>query len=317
MRSLIFLPLSLACLLALTACQHDPPRALGTLEWDRVTLPSPAAEKIIAIEVREGQRVHANDPLLRLEPDRTRAQFEAAQAQVHHDTAALQELRNGPRQEDIAQAQATVAAAQATASDTQTYYQRLQKLLAQHLIATSDVDHARAAADSATAQLHAAQQALLELQRGTRIEQIRQGEAAAAQASAEAANQQVTLEKLTLSAPLEAVVDSIPYKLGDQAPVGAPLVVLLAGPAPYARVYVPEPLRAGVKVGDAARIHIDGSDRVWAGKVRMIRSDPTFTPYYALTGQDATRLSYLAEVQLGPEAHELHAGVPLWVEFGP
>ena len=93
-------------------------------------------------------------------------------------------------------------------------------------------------------------------------------------------------------------------------------MVLLAGDAPYARIYVPEPLRAGVKVGDAVRVHVDGSDKVWSGKVRMIRSDPTFTPYYALTGQDAARLSYLAEVQLGADARELPAGLPLWVEFG-
>ena len=134
---------------------------------------------------------------------------------------------------------------------------------------------------------------------------------------AQAAAQQVTLEKLTLVAPRDAQVDSIPYRLGDQAPVGAPLVVLLAGEAPFARIYVPARLRAGVKVGDPARIHIEGSDKRWTGRVRMIRSDPTFTPYYALTGQDAERLSYLAEVQLGADASDLPAGLPLRVEFGP
>ena len=30
----------------------------------------------------------------------------------------------------------------------------------------------------------------------------------------------------------------------------------------------------------------------------MIRSEPSFTPYYALIGKDAARLSYLAEIQL-------------------
>ena len=35
------------------------------------------------------------------------------------------------------------------------------------------------------------------------------------------------------------------------------------------------------------------------------------------SGQDATRLSYLAEVQLGADAATLPAGLPVWVEFGP
>ena len=52
-----------------------------------------------------------------------------------------------------------------------------------------------------------------------------------------------------------------------------------------------------------------------AGSIRMIRSEPSFTPYYALIGEDAARLSYLAEVALGKDAARLPAGLPLRVEF--
>ena len=49
----------------------------------------------------------------------------------------------------------------------------------------------------------------------------------------------------------------------------------------------------------------------------MIRSEPAFTPYYALVGKDAARLSYLAEIELtGQEARNLPAGLPVRVEFG-
>ena len=84
---------------------------------------------------------------------------------------------------------------------------------------------------------------------GTRREQIAQGEAAVRAAEAQASAQQVTLDKLAVVAPRAGLVDSLPFKLGDQAPVGAPLAILLVGDAPYARVYVPEPIRADVKVG--------------------------------------------------------------------
>jgi HlyD family secretion protein len=97
--------------------------------------------------------------------------------------------------------------------------------------------------------------------------------------------------------------------------VGAPVAILLAGDAPYARIYVPEPQRAGVHVGDAIRVFVAGRDQPYAGKVRMIRSEPDFTPYYALIGDDAARLSYLAEVALGADAAELPAGLPVRVEF--
>jgi HlyD family secretion protein len=255
--------------------------------------------------------------LLRLETTHVQAQLAAAEAQVRQGSAVLAELKAGPRSEDIARARAAVRAAQARAVDARDSHGRLQKLVAQQLVPVADVDRAKAAMDAAEADLAAAQQAFLELERGTRAEQVAQGQAAVQAYTAEADAERVLLGKLTLVAPRDAQVDAIPYKLGDQAPVGAPLVVLLAGDAPIARVYVPEPLRSGVAVGSGARVHIEGNEQVWRGEVRMIRSEPTFTPYYALTGQDATRLSYLAEVQLGADAIGLPAGLPLWVDFGP
>lgn len=110
----------------------------------------------------------------------------------------------------------------------------------------------------------------------------------------------------------------MPYKLGDQAPIGAPLAVLLVGDAPYARVYVPEPMRANVKIGDRATVYVSGREDI-AGHVRAIRSEPSFTPYYALSGKDAARLSYLAEIVFDRDApdnaRDLPAGLPVRVEF--
>ncbi len=47
----------------------------------------------------------------------------------------------------------------------------------------------------------------------------------------------------------------------------------------------------------------------------MIRNEPVFTPYYALIGDDAARLSFIAEVSLGGAAAELPAGLPLRAEL--
>jgi len=60
-------------------------------------------------------------------------------------------------------------------------------------------------------------------------------------------------------------------------------------------------------------VHVDG--RTFAGTVRTIRSEAGFTPYYALTGDDATRLTYLAEIQLDAVAARLPAGLPVYVDL--
>ncbi|WP_231902451.1 HlyD family secretion protein [Microbulbifer thermotolerans] len=305
----------MALCLLLNGCDARPDRALGTLEWNRIALPAPAAEKIIAIEVQQGERVSAGQVLLRLDDRRTREQLAAARAEVVRYEALLEELQTGPRIEEIQRAEASLAAALAEEKEARQNYRRLKKLGVRDYISQSDIDRAEAAADSASASVDSARAALLQLQRGTRSEEIAQAEAALARARAEAEAQAVLLRKLTVQAPRNGLIDNLPFKLGDEAPVGGPLAIMLVGEAPYARVYIPQPLRPGIQVGDPAWVYIDGVEQRFAGRVRMIRSEPSFTPYYALTGDDVARLSYLAEIQLGEDAADFSAGLPLWAVF--
>jgi len=304
----------LTLLAALGGCSKPEDQVLGTLEYDRITLPAPAAERIASISVREGDRVKAGAEVMTLETARTAAQTDATRAQAEQQRDALAELEAGTRSEQLAQARAQLAGAQALARDAQAYLARVEPLGRRQLVAKAEVDRARASAQSADAQVRAAQAALSELEHGARRERIAQAQAAARAAEAQVAAQTVTLDKLRIVAPRDARIDSLPYKLGDQAPVGSPLAILLVGDAPYARVYVPEPMRASVKIGDAATVHVDGVAAPLTGHVRAIRSDPAFTPYYALHGEDAARLSYLAEIALDG-AVDLPAGLPVQATF--
>jgi HlyD family secretion protein len=307
--------IGLTILIVLAGCAKTPPQALGTLEYDRITLPAPVAERIVAIDVHEGEQVVAGQSLLQLELTHTQSQLAAAEAQAQQQREVLAELKAGPRSEDIAQARAKLAATIAQAREARAYYARLLPLKDKNYVAAADLDRARAAAGNADGNVRAAQSALDELLHGTRPEQVAQGEAAVTAAAATATAQKVVLDKLSIVAPRAGRIDRLPYKLGDQAPVGASLAILLAGDAPYARIYVPEQQRANVKVGDTIQVFVAGREKPYAGKLRMIRSEPAFTPYYALIGDDAARLSYLAEVTLRSDAVDLPAGIPVRVEF--
>lgn len=312
-------PLSRGCallaLLALSACREAPPEVLGTVEFDRITLPAPAAEHIVRIDVREGQYVPAGTRIMQLETTRTQAALDAARSDLQQQRQALLELVRGPREEQIRQARSNLLGAQAQARDATAYYQRLSALARQQFVAAADLDRARASAGNAEAAVAADRAALDLLLNGSRAEDIAQARATVAAAEATAASRAVDLEKLDLTAPRDARVDSLPYKLGDQAQPGTPLVILLASDTPYARVYVPAPLRPSVKVGDAAVVTLHDGKRSFRGTVRMIRSEPSFTPYYALSGDDATRLSYLAEIALGQDAKDLPQGFPVSATF--
>lgn len=304
---------------SLAGCAEAPPQALGTLEYDRVAIPAPASERIASIDVREGQQVEAGTVLMTFEDARIGARTRAADAEAARQASALQELEAGPRVEQVERARAQLAAARARSRESAAHLARLEPLGERQLVAADEVDRARAAAMDAAAGVRAAEAALSELQRGTRPERIAQGEAALRAARAEAVAQQATLDDLAVRAPRAGRIDSLPLEVGARPATGSPVAFLLVGDTPHARVYVPQPIRMGVDVGDAVRIVLvgaDGEERAYEGRVRMIRNAPSFTPYYALTGDDAARLVYLAEIDLtGEAARGLPAGLPVRAEF--
>ena len=122
----------------------------------------------------------------------------------------------------------------------------------------------------------------------------------------------LTRERLTVRAPRAGRVDALPFKPGDQPPVGAELVSMLVGDTPYARVFVPAPQRPQLAIGSRFEVHVQGVDTPFPATLRSIRSEPSFTPYYALAGDDASRLVYRAELVLeGEGVADLPAGLPL------
>ncbi len=104
--------------------------------------------------------------------------------------------------------------------------------------------------------------------------------------------------------------------MGEKPAAGATVAVLLATTTPYARIHVPEPMRARVKIGTPAIIRVDGVEREFRGQVRFISSEAEFTPYYALTAADRSKLSFRAEVAFDDaEAATLPSGLPLDVSL--
>jgi HlyD family secretion protein len=298
---------------SLCGCARDkgPPPLLGTLEWDRIAVPAEVSEPITQILAAEGDVVAADQLLLTLDPRRTQAQLDAAQADMQRLSAALDELRHGARSETIDATRAALARAQTTEANAKIARDRAAEIRRKGLNSQTDLDNADTAMRQAIADMNAARANLDQLLHGTRPEDLAQGEAALAQAQAVVAQLQVTLSRLSVRAPRAGRVDALPFKLGDRPPAGAGVVSFLVGDAPYARVYVPESRRAATAQGARFSVKVDGVEQPFTATLTRIRSEASFTPYFALSGDDASRLSYRAELVLdGEPAHKLPAGIP-------
>lgn len=307
----------MAAALLLLGCGPNEPnrRVVGILEWDRAELIAEASEPIVEIPAQEGDWVEPGQVLVRLDPARLQARLNDAAAVRDQAAARLQELERGPRIERLEDAEARFKGANQVLEVRQREFERVSQLLARKFATPDQVDSARAALKAARADRDSALATLDELKAGTRFEEVEQARQALAAAEAAVQVADTNLQRLTVRAPVAGRLDSLPLKLGNQPQVGAVLAVLLSGAAPYARVYIPEPIRVSVMPGIAARIWLDGVAEPYEGTVRTVSSDPVFTPFFALTERDRRRLSYVAKIYLSETVRNVPAGLPVEAEL--
>lgn len=301
----------------LAACSRsDEGQILGTLERDRLELIAESNEPIVAVEAREGVEVQAGTVLLRQELGAMQARLDQAAAARNVAERRLAELTKGPRSQEIAEARAAAEAAQSSLDTDAREYERVRDLVERKLLSQSLLDQARARRDSSAGTLKQSTARLNLLLEGTRIEELEQAEASLKQAQAALVELQTSAARYVVTAPRAGRVEALPYKLGERPTAGTPVVVMLAEGIPYARVHVPEPLRAQFKSGTQVQVRLDGRDQPLNGVVRFVSADAAFTPYYALTQEDRSRLSYLAEIDLPDDAaRDIPSGIPVQVSL--
>jgi HlyD family secretion protein len=304
--------------LALAACGNDDYSGpiLGTLERDRLELVAESNEPLVEVLVREGDAVQAGATLMRQELGSMHARLDQAVAARNVADRRLAELVKGPRAQEIAEARAALESARSLQETEANEYQRVQDLAGRKLLSQSALDQQRARRDSAAGTNKQATARLNLLLEGTRVEEVEQAEAALKQAQAALVELETSAARYVIKAPRAGRIEAIPYKLGERPAAGTPLIVMLADGTPYARVYVPEPLRTKFLPGTRIHVRVDGRDAELNGVVRFVSAEAAFTPYYALTQEDRSRLSYLAEIDLEESAAaEVPTGMPVQVQL--
>ena len=309
MKHILILSVTMLCLLG---CRSEGDQALGILEWDRVNSRIPASEAILDIVVQEGQHVTAGTLLMQVDNRKIVVRYNELQARLQQAVWELKELEAGPRPETIAEARARLEAALATMKNSDENYQRQQSLLGTKSTSKQKLDNARNAYLNAKGEVNVLSAGLDKLLAGTRREQVEQAKCRVASLQAQLEQVQLIREDYSIRAARDGLVDSLPFKLGDKPPVNAVVCTLLAGDKPWARVYIPEPYRSHMLPGADFGLHVDGQQHIFTARLRSISSVASFTPYFALSEKDRSRLAYVAELEIvDPEASKLTAGTPV------
>ncbi|MFQ5593702.1 MAG: HlyD family secretion protein [Anaerolineae bacterium] len=255
--------------------------------------------------------------------DQARAQINVAEQAVEQAEAQLHAAkvqRDGyanPSSEYVV-AQGYVEAAEAALDQARVQQtgarQALQHLLdmQEHPIQMETLVHAAEAAYYQAEAAVAAAQAKLDLiQAGPTPEEVAAAEANLKQARAAVDTLRVQREKMTLQAPVEALVVSRSIEPGEIASPGATLLRLADLDRVKLTVFVPESQIGRVQLGQPVDVAVDAyPGRTFPGHVTLIAHEAEFTPRNVQTQQERTNLVFAVKVSLDNPEHLLKPGMP-------
>lgn len=293
----------------------------GNVDVRQVSLAFNASERVATLTVREGDRVRRGQLLGTL--DTRGATLELAQAEARQAASkqVLRRLKTGSRPEELAQARAALASAQAEDDDAGQQLARLNSVhaaTAGKAVSRQDLDAAIARRQRARAARVTADKALALAVSGPRDEDIAEADAQLRAAQAQTALLRYRLEQAQLTAPVDGVVRSRLLEPGDMASPQRPAYALALTDPKWVRAYVGEVDLGRLRPGMRATVSTDSHpDQRLPGKVGYISSVAEFTPKTVQTDELRTSLVYEVRILVDDSRDRLRLGMPATVRLTP
>lgn len=303
--------------IAFVACSREETSGViadGTVELTQVDVAPFVAGRVARVAVEEGAVVHRGDTLVVLAQSALPADLDQRRARMAAAEARLRELQAGARRSEIERAEAELRAVTAEADRFERDRARLEPLEAQGMISRSQYDAAVTAARVAAGRRDAAAEAVQLLRQGARSEQIAAARAELENARAALAAGNATATDLVLTAPANATVLGRYVEPGEVIAAGQVAVTLGDATRPWVRVYLAAPVVPFVRVGQPARVTMEGlGDRSARARVSAIATEAEFTPRVALTEKERADLLFGVKLDILDTTGTFKAGLPATV----
>lgn len=194
-----------------TASGQMEPNTITTIRADS-NMPT---RKLVAIYVKEGQRVRPGQALAAIDPSGLDLELAAAKANVASQQAKLDNLKAQPAGLNKENADADLAQARTTLESAQDTYANTKVLADKGLVAKNQLDDASRQLEVAKLRYSAAQSTWQNAVAQVTDDVVKGQEAALAQARATELQDRLIYDSATIRSPVAGVVAEIPVNLGD------------------------------------------------------------------------------------------------------
>jgi HlyD family secretion protein len=327
-------PSLLAAALAavLPGCRDAGPvtsiRVSGYVEATEVQVSAEVGGRILDRPVNEGDRVEAGAIIARLDTADVELAIQRARAERQGADAQLRLLLAGARAEDIRQADAQRAAAEAdvvaarrdlAAADRD--LERFESLMASNSGAEKPRDDAAARRDVAKARVaageervRAATETLARLKAGARREEIDAARARVAGVDAQIATLEKAVGDATVVAPAAGIVTQTLVDRGELIAPRTPLVIVADLDNVWANLYVDEPFVPRIALGQAVTLQTDGGGPSVGATITFISPKAEFTPRNVQTAEERSKLVFRVKATVDNRKGILKQGMPVEAE---
>ena len=283
----------------------------GNVEVTEVNMGFKSPGRTVELLAEEGQKIKKGDRLALLDSAELESQVAQQAANLQETRTKLQELRRGSRPQEIAQARASVASAEAELGKAKKDYERDEFLYKNGAVSAQQLDTSRKLRDTSFSQHLKALESLSLVKEGPRREEIKAAEDRVRQAEAALRASEEKLKDTVIHAPVSGVVLRKNVEPGETVASGTPVYTIGDLENPWIKVYVKEPDLGRVKLGQKAAVSTDSyPGKVYEGVVSFISSEAEFTPKNVQTPEERVKLVFGVKVSVKNVHQELKPGMP-------
>jgi HlyD family secretion protein len=261
-------------------------------ESENISISCPVSGLVTAVYANAGDRVHAGQKLFSLDDRDLQAELRVKEAALEAAKARVKKLEAQPRAEDVPPAEAKVREAAANAADAEVQVKLIESVTDRRAVREEDVQRRRIALQAAQARLNEAKSQLALLKAGAWAPDLAVARSEATQAEAQVKQVRTSIERLTMTAPMDGIILQKKVRLGQFAlcgPAAEPLMIMGGGAHLNIRADIDESDAWRVRPDTAAIAYVRGDTRDKL-PLQFVRFEPYVVPKKSLTGDANERV---------------------------